>query len=162
MSEELFSIDEKSYGPKYKDHLFEQYKMYVEGVEKNSDRRNNANKYFVTIQTAIIGVIGLTFQFGKYDSRVTVRMALALAGIAISLIFFFLIRSYKQLGTGKFAVIHQIEAKLPLALYKHEWKALGEGKSWRKYFPFSHIEQIIPWLFIIGYIIMLVYVCQYR
>lgn len=161
MSEKLFSVDEKSYGAKYQDHLFEQYKMYVKGVEKNSDRRNNANKYFVTIQTAVIGVIGLTFQFGRYDNRVSVRIALALAGIAISFIFFFLIRSYKQLGTGKFEVIHEIEEKLPLALYKYEWNILGHGKTWKKYFPFSHIEQIIPWLFIAGYSIMLIYVCKH-
>jgi len=59
----------------------------------------------------------------------------------------FLLRSYKQLNTGKFKVIHEIEKKLPLALYDFEWKILDEGKNRNTYFPFSHIEMIIPWVF---------------
>ena len=45
----LFDKNEKDYGNDYKEHLFEQYKLYVESVEKTSDRRQHANNYFITI-----------------------------------------------------------------------------------------------------------------
>ena len=79
---------------------------------------------------------------------------MVLIGVIICCIFWFLLRSYKQLNTGKFQVIHEIEQKLPLALYGYEWKILDEGKRIEKYFPFSHIELIIPWVFGLVYVII--------
>jgi hypothetical protein len=151
----------EKYGNKYQDHLIEQYKIYLSGIEKNSDRRNSANKYFLSINTALITILGLTFQFGSYDGRVFVRIMVALAGIILSIIFFFLIRAYKQLNTGKFEIIHKIEEDLPCSPYKDEWVVLEEGKNWKTYFPFSHVELLIPWVFGFGYILILIYVIKY-
>lgn len=144
---DLFAKKENEYGADYKDHLFEQYKLYVESVEKTSDRRQHANNYFITINTALISLIGLYFQFKIFENLAWIKSVLALVGIIICVIFWFLIRSYKQLNTGKFEVIHEIEKHLPLALYKYEWEILGEGKDNKKYYPFSHIELLIPWVF---------------
>ena len=41
----------KEYGELYSQHFFEQYKIYLNGIEKISDRRESANKYFVTLNT---------------------------------------------------------------------------------------------------------------
>lgn len=153
----LFSKNRKDYGAKYSEHLFEQYKLFVDSIEKTSDRRQQANNYFITINTALISIIGLSFQVKIFDSAPWLKSLLALLGIIISIIFWFLIRSYKQLNTGKFSVIHEIEKHLPLALYKHEWEALGKGKDKNKYYPFSHIELWIPWVFGSIYLILGVY-----
>ncbi len=59
--------------------------------------------------------------------------------------------SHKQLNTQKFKIIHQMEKQLPVELYKDEWTNLGEGKNWKKYIPFSHIEMTIPFVFIFLY-----------
>ena len=154
---DLFSKNEKDYGENYKEHLFEQYKLYVEGVEKTSDRRQQANNYFITINTALISLIGLSFQFKIFENLAWIKFILALVGIIICVVFWYLIRSYKQLNTGKFSVIHEIEKSLPLALYKYEWEILGEGKDNKKYYPFSHIELFIPWVFGIIYALLGVY-----
>ncbi len=154
---DLFSKKENEYGSDYKAHLFEQYKLYVDGVEKTSDRRQHANNYFITINTALISLIGLSFQIKIFENLVWIKSILALVGIIICVIFWFLIRSYKQLNTGKFAVIHEIEKHLPLALYKYEWEILGEGKDNKKYYPFSHIELLIPWVFGIIYALLGLY-----
>lgn len=153
----LFAKNEKDYGNDYKEHLFEQYKLYVESVEKTSDRRQHANNYFITINTALISLIGLSFQIKIFENLAWIKSVLALVGIFICVIFWYLIRAYKQLNTGKFEVIHEIEQHLPLALYKHEWKVLGEGKDNKKYYPFSHIELIIPWVFGIIYALLGLY-----
>jgi hypothetical protein len=154
---ELFSKKENEYGSDYKAHLFEQYKLYVDGAEKISDRRQHANNYFITINTALISLMGLSFQIKLFENLAWIKSILAFVGIIICVIFWFLIRSYKQLNTGKFAVIHEIEKHLPLALYKYEWEILGEGKDNKKYYPFSHIELLIPWVFGIIYVLLGLY-----
>ncbi len=148
---DLFSKNEKDYGNDYREHLFEQYKLYVESIEKISDRRQHANNYFITINTALISLLGLSFQVKFFENLPFVKSILALVGIIVCIVFWYLIRSYKQLNTGKFAVVHKIEEYLPLALYKYEWEVLGEGDDDKKYYPFSHIELIIPWVFGIIY-----------
>lgn len=153
----LFSKNEKEYGTEYKNHLFEQYKLFIDSIEKTSDRRQQANNYFITINTALISFIGLSFQIKIFENSPWLKILLAILGIVICFIFHFLIRSYKQLNTGKFAVVHEIEKQLPLALYKYEWKILGEGGDKTKYYPFSHIELLIPWIFGILYLALGIY-----
>ncbi len=147
MSSDLFPQKKESYGTNYQQHLFEQYKLYVEGAEKISDRRQNANNYFITINTALITLLGFSFQVSFLENLSWVRILLAGVGIVICVIFWHLLRSYKQLNTGKFNVIHEIEKYLPAALYDYEWKVLEEGKNKKVYYPFSHIELLIPWVF---------------
>lgn len=150
----LFKTSEKDYGQAYKDHLLAQYHLYVENVEKISDRRQNANNYFITINTVLISFIGVLFQAKLFETIPWIKSLIALVGIIICVVFWFLLRSYRQLNTGKFKVIHEIERKLPVSIYDYEWKILGEGKNRKLYFPFSHIEMIIPWIFGIVYVIL--------
>ena len=151
---DLHSKTKDNYGGQHDSHLFEQYKMYVESAEKISDRRQNANNYFITINTAIITILGLSFQIDFFERLFWTRGLLALLGIIISIIFWYLLRSYKQLNSGKFKVIHAIEKELPLALYDYEWEVLGKGENKKLYFPFSHIELYIPWVFGILYLVL--------
>lgn len=154
MKNKLFQISKKKYGRDYFAHLFEQYKLYVESTEKISDRRQNANNYFLTINTALISFLGLSFQIKILEALTWMKCLIAVLGLVISIIFWFLLRSYRQLNTGKFKVIHEIEQKLPLALFDYEWKVLGEGKNNKLYYPFSHIELLIPWVFGTIYVIL--------
>lgn len=154
---DLFSKNEKEYGNDYKEHLFEQYKLYVESIEKISDRRQHANNYFISINTALITLLGLSFQIKVFENVVWIKCVLALVGIIICIVFWHLIRSYRQLNTGKFAVVHKIEENLPLALYEYEWEILGKGEDKHKYYPFSHIELYIPWVFGLIYLFLGLY-----
>ncbi len=155
MKSGLFKKTEESYGAEYKSHLFEQYKLFIESAERVSDRRQSANNYFLAINTAIISLIGLIYEIKLKDISF-ICILLSIIGILICVIFYFLINSYKQLNSGKFKVIHEIEQELPLALYKREWEILGEGKNKCKYWPFSHIEIKIPFIFGLIYLILLI------
>jgi hypothetical protein len=134
-------FDEKSYGPYYRDHLLDQYKIMVESAEKVSDRRNLANSFYLGINTAIFSIVGLSLQLSELT---WIRPLLYLTGILLSIVFYLLINSYKQLNSGKFKVIHKIEQKLPLSIYAYEWEVLGKGKNKKLYYPFSHVELLIP------------------
>lgn len=149
----LESVTSKKYGANYKEHLFGQYKIMVDSAEKNSDRRNGANNFFLSLNTVIVALIGTSIQI---NSLSWIRVPLYITGIFFSIIFFLLIRSYKQLNTGKFKVIHEMEKRLPLKMYAYEWYVLGEGKDKKIYYPFSHIEQWIPIVFGIVYSILII------
>lgn len=153
-SNSVFNVGEKEYGNEYRNHLLAQYQLYVESVEKISDRRQNANNYFITINTVLISFIGVLFQTKIFETVIWIKSLIALVGIIICVIFWFLLRSYKQLNTGKFKVIHEVEQQLPLAIYDYEWKILEEGKKRNVYYPFSHIEMIIPWVFGTVYLVL--------
>lgn len=154
MKQQLFKVEEEKYGDRYKDHLFEQYKLYIESAEKISDRRQHANNYFITINTALFTVLGLSFRINFLADIGWLRSLLSIVGIIICVIFWYLLRSYKQMNSGKFKVIHQIEQHLPLRLYDYEWEVLEKGKNKKIYYPFSHIELFIPWIFGILYFII--------
>lgn len=148
----LHALDQSRYGEPYRQHVFDQYKIMVESIEKNSDRRQNANNYFVTIQVALFTLVGLTFSLGSVITKLGARIVVSIAGIAVCVIFYYLLRSYKQIATGKFSVIHEIENQLPMRIYAYEWFKLKEGKDKKTYFPFSHVEMNLPWIFGFGYL----------
>ncbi|MBU0727455.1 hypothetical protein KKA95_02115 [Patescibacteria group bacterium] len=147
MKDKLLQTNEKQYGSLYKEHLFEQYKFYLESIEKVSDRRQGANNYFITVNTVLISLIGMALEGSFIQFAEWIKPFIAGLGVVICIVFWFLIRSYKQLNTGKFKVLHEIEEQLPIDLYRYEWSVLGKGKKIGTYFPFSHIEQFIPWVF---------------
>ena len=60
-----------------------------------------------------------------------------------------LVRSYRDLNSAKFTVIHEIEKKLPISPYDAEWEAVGRGSNSRLYLPFTHVEIFIPWVFLV-------------
>lgn len=155
MKNSLFSVPKDTYGEKYTDHVLEQYKLFVHTAEKTSERRMDVHKYFATLNAALLPVLGLTMQFGNYQSRMSARLIIALAGILASLVWWALVKSYKNLNSAKFGVIHQIEERLPLSLFSAEWKILTEGKPGGKHRPFSDRETWLPIAFEIGYIILL-------
>lgn len=155
---DVFKIDEKSYGSDYRNHLLEQYKLYVEMADHVSARRTTANTFFLTASTIFLSIIGLfigTFTTTNPHEVIT-AFAVTGASVAFSLAWWFALNSYDQLNTGKFKVIHQLERKLPAALFDAEWAVLGGGKDRKKYWPLSHVEKILPKAFVIMYVIFLI------
>jgi len=136
--------------------LLEQYKLYVNSAEKISDRRQKTNEFFLGLNTALLMAFG--FVYGKIENSDIVVIPMLVAGISICYFWYRIIRSYKGLNGAKFDIIHLIEKKLPLSLYDAEWEILGRGEDKNKYWPFSHVEIKIPWIFIIIYTCALLYV----
>ena len=69
------------------------------------------------------------------------------------LVWFWIIRSYRQLNAGKWAVVGAFERRLPTSpWWSAEWTALGKGEDPSRYWPLSHVEQWVPFLFGVAYI----------
>ncbi len=144
---DLFGQSEASYGTKYKDHLLDQYKVYLEMADRISHRRQVANTFILSINTAIVTLCGILLNFAGIPCRSIWLLLTAGAGVVLSYVWYRLVRSYKDLNSAKFAVIHEIENALPIQPYAAEWKKVGEGKDAKLYLPFTHIETNVPWVF---------------
>lgn len=129
---------------KYQDHLLDQYKLYVEMADRVSARRQTANSYFLSINTAILGFVGYVTTKSAGDQV----WVLGLVGIVLSYLWYRIIVSYRDLNSAKFKVVHEIEKRLPISPYDAEWEAMGRGKEPSLYHPLTHIEKGVPWVFL--------------
>ena len=146
-------IDDKKL---YLEHLLEQYKIYVEMADRISARRHAANVFFLTLHSSAVAAIGFSLEkIGKIDP-LWVLIFPALALLIICLVWWWLIRSYRNLNTAKYKVIGKMEEQLPYSPYwKEEWKELGEGNDWRKYLQLTVIEQWVPVMFGLIYLLFI-------
>ena len=127
--------------------FFEQYRIYVELVDRISQRRALANSFYITANAALMTVLS----WFKKDFGTHICLISAI-GIIIAVSWFFSIRSYEQLNRDKFKVICEIEKQLPLNLFACEWFILKEGKSYNTYWPLSRIERYVPLTFVLSYV----------
>ncbi|WP_447824312.1 RipA family octameric membrane protein [Aeromonas salmonicida] len=142
----LISAPKSLYGDEYEKHLFEQYKMFVEMADRVSARRMLANSFFVGVHTALITAFTVMFK-EKILPDGLVGLLPFVAVIALCFVWRRVVYSYRQLNSGKFAVIHEMERVMPMALFKGEWVAMGEGKDPKKYLPLTHVENYVPLCF---------------
>ncbi|MBN1153696.1 hypothetical protein JXB12_02105 [candidate division KSB1 bacterium] len=155
------AVNEKSYksGDTYREHILEQYKIYVEMADRISARRNLANTFFLTLHTFILSAIGFSYEKLPILSNIYLLTLLLVAFLAFCYTWWRLVKSYRQLNTGKYEVIGEMEKRLPASpYYAAEWKALGEGKDPSLYKPLTHVENWIPLIFaaiyLAGYLLM--------
>jgi hypothetical protein len=127
--------------------IMEQYKIYVELMDRTSQRRMAANTFYISANATLL-TVAMLFKdsFGQYI------FLMSFVGIVLAAFWLFSIRSYEQLNTGKFRVINEIEKHLPLNLFAYEWDALAHGKKFRVYWPLSHIERVVPLVFMALYV----------
>ncbi|QBK30770.1 hypothetical protein E0E05_09300 [Roseitalea porphyridii] len=124
--------------------LLEIYKMLVEMADRVSQRRQSANSFYLTVNTAIIGGAAYLSQsdFGSLDT-----VAVSIAGLAVCFLWRRAVTSYKSLNDAKFEVITALEARLPASPYADEWKILDVDGDGNKHRPFHATEILVPFVF---------------
>ena len=148
-------VTRASYGgdeDKYRSAILQQYVLYIEMADRVSQRRGLANTFFLTLNTAVITTIALIKPAQLHRTRwaLVIVLAVLLAGCAT---WYWIVRSYRQLNAGKFAVVGAFEHRLPASPYwGAEWTALGKGKDRALYWPTTHVEQGVPLLFAVAYV----------
>jgi hypothetical protein len=129
---------------KLEDHLFEQYRLYVDTSQKLSDRRLSTNSYLFTINSSLVTVLGVLATFIQDRRDLTVIPAV---GFLLAIAWMLLLTSFKRLNAAKFDVIHELEKSLPARLFYMEWEYMKA----RKYWIMSDVERAIPVLFLVFY-----------
>src|SRR5205085_3228106 len=135
------------------DLLIEQYKLYVEMADRISARRSETNKFYISLLTALLAALLLVVEKNIFTNfQGFVFAAVAILGIALCVVWVLNIRSYGQLNSGKFKVIHDMEKHLPYACFDREWDFLGRGTDKKTYFPLTLIERYVPYLVALPYL----------
>ena len=90
-----------------------------------------------------------------FFSNTTLLLILAFLGIIFSVLWFLNLKNYKHINACKFHIIQQVERNLPINLYKMEWNILTKSK--KKYLPVSKLEMFLPFIFVIIYTAIILY-----
>jgi len=138
---------EKDYSEKFKDHLLEQYKLFVEMADRVSNRRMQTNMFYTSLLSCLITVISISKAFKLSN---VVILTVSVLGVIICVLWCVHISSYRKLNAAKFEVIHMIEQYLPYPCYREEWKLLEQSK----YRLLSKIEQVITITFAIVFFLI--------
>ena len=142
----------------YQSHLMEQYKIYVEMADRVSSRRNLANVFFLTLNTTMLGAVGFAFEKIQLINPKWLIAFPIIGLLLMNLIWWWLVRSYRNLNTAKYAVLRKLSSKLPTSPWAFEWVELGEGKDKKKYLPLTKLEMYIPMIFGLLYLLVGIYV----
>ena len=153
------------------DASLEQYRIYVETVEKVTDRRAQANRFYLLLHSGILTILSTvltvflsqemraTFPLGNQLLPLAIKTSLcavSVLGMFICVLWFLTLISYKQLNRAKFKVLFEIEKRLSVRCFNLEWKLLGEGKDPKKYFEFTRVEIILPTFLFLSYLAVMV------
>ena len=130
-------------------NYFDLYKLAVEMADRISARRGIANSFFLTVNTALAALLGSQ----------TLRWYVAAAGIVFAVMWWALLKSYRDLNSAKYEVILEMEKELPVQVYGDEWERLKRErvrfalrretlKSWvSQYRELGKVERVVPWVF---------------
>ena len=70
-----------------------------------------------------------------------------LFGMLLASAWYIVIRSYRQLNSGKFKALHELEGKLAYPFFKREWDLLAEGREQKTYWRLTVVETFVPIIF---------------
>ena len=150
----LFQFTGEDYEGSFKADLLEQYKLYVQSAENVSARRVQSSRYLLTLNAALVALYG--FQSAGFGQSYW-ALVVPVVGIAVSLLWYLIIKSHADLNRVKFNVIHQFEQHLPAAMYRYEWRLAEDGKG-KSYRAVTAIEKWIPILFAILHVVLGIFI----
>jgi len=135
--------------------LFDIYKLHAELADRVSQRREGANRLFVSILVAVFALIGLLLKLGGADVNENILVSImSILGIALATAWYLVIRSYRQLNTGKFKALHELEQKLGYPFFQREWELLSKGEDFRQYWRLTVAETLLPIIFVISFLML--------
>jgi hypothetical protein len=138
-----------------KDQKLALFELYLATAEKVSDRRAQANSWMLSVNSAIVALYGY-LQADKMAvgaaQKAAWLWAIPAAGAIVCLAWTALLTSYRKLNRAKFAVLTEIEAALPVALFTREREAYRRDR--RR--SLSNIERLIPGCFALLYAVILI------
>jgi hypothetical protein len=109
---------------KYFAHLLEQYKIYIEMIDRLSARRVLVNNSFITMMGAGAIAFAAAPQHFQGVFGVLLQLGLTVVCVLLAIMWRSTISYYRDLSHAKFKVLYEIEELLPAQLFKMEWKHL--------------------------------------
>ena len=140
-----------------KQELLEIYRLHSGLAGRVSQRREGANRLYVSRLSGILLLLAAFLRYGAGDVPVWgIALAGGGLGILLSASWYVVIRSYRQLNTGKFNTLRELEEKLAYPFFQREWELLEGGENFRKYWKLTVVETFLPILFGIFFVLLIV------
>ena len=126
------------------------YKLHAELADRVSQRREGANRLYVSLLLGLAALLAALLRFGVGDlSPRVVLLAAGIVGAVLSASWYVVIRSYRQLNTGKFLALQELEQKLAYPFFEREWDLLGKGADRKRYWRLTVVETFLPAAFFV-------------
>jgi len=82
-----------------------------------------------------------------------IKLLVPLVVLLVScLVWWALVRSYRQLNTAKFVIIHELESRLPARVFSREWFLITQSDLDGHYLELTFLERMLPMLFAAMYV----------
>lgn len=128
-----------------KDELLEIYKLHAELADRVSQRREGANRLYVSLLVGLVLFAAVLLRFGTDGISVdTVLFWTGALGSVLAISWYVVIRSYRQLNQGKFEALQDMERHLTYPFFTKEWELLGKGKKRSRYWRLTVVETALP------------------
>lgn len=127
----------------------EQWKTYVQTTLNVSNRRLQNNRFYQRIIGVTVAGVGIAAKLGVIGAFAF--LVVGAIGVAVSLLWMIHVISYKQLNSGKYTVLHEMEADLPHDPFAREWDVLDRGQDPTTYVTHTSVEiwwpRVSLWVF---------------
>lgn len=127
--------------------LLRQYELLVNSAIQVTAWRQTTNGFYLTVNTTLLAVASYLLGSSPFTAQV-----IGIIGVVVSFLWYQNINYFRNLNSAKFKVIHQIEQKLPVPMFKLEDDIFKKEKGKSS----AQIEKWVPLLFALAYGIVLV------
>ena len=130
------------------DQLLEIYKLHAELADRVSQRREGANRLYVSLHVGLVLFTAALIRFGigGFPEQLVLG-TVGVLGALLSVSWLVVIRSYRQLNTEKFRVLHDLEKQLQYQFFTQEWDPYATGEKSNRYWKLTHVELALSIVF---------------
>lgn len=139
-----------------KQELLAIYKLHAELADSVSKQRATANRFYMLVLSGLVVLFSALIQRQNGIPLGALMIGFGLFGMLLAAAWYVVIRSYRQLNSGKFKALHELEAKLAYPFFKREWELLEEGKEQKTYWRLTIVETFVPLIFFICFVVLLI------
>ena len=138
-----------------KQELLEIYKLHAELADSVSKQRSTANRFYMLVLSGLAVLFSAFLQRKNGVSLEWLMVGFGLFGMLLASAWYIVIRSYRQLNSGKFKALHELEGKLAYPFFKREWDLLAEGREQKTYWRLTVVETFVPITFFVCFVALL-------
>lgn len=138
-----------------KQELLEIYKLHAGLADSVSKQRATANRFYILVLSGLAVLFSAFLQHENGLPLGWLMIGFGLFGMFLAVAWYIIIRSYRQLNSGKFKALHELEEKLAYPFFKREWDLLAEGKERKAYWKLTIVETYVPAIFFICFTALL-------
>jgi hypothetical protein len=137
-----------------KQELLEIYKLHAELADSVSKQRGTANRFYMLVLSGLAVLFSAFLQRKNGVPLGWLMVGFGLFGMLLAGAWYIVIRSFRQLNSGKFKALHELEEKLAYPFFKREWDFLAEGRARKTYWRLTIVETFVPSIFFICFIVL--------